>query len=310
LVVVSHGRSNPTAGMSWLGENLASKGYVVAAIRHQDPPITDRSGDPETWLRRPLDIAFVARSLQETLAAEGLVDPTRTALVGYSMGGYGALTCAGAVLEPEAPIVKRMPGDLLRPYARGGAKTDAVRVPNVRAVVAISPAGGAYTWGAEGLRGVTAPLLVIAGDRDKTVGYVNGARAVYEAATSARRYLLTYRYGAHNLGLAPVPETMRSNLWTVDWFEDPVWRKDRIVAINLHFITAFLDVYVRGDASRSAYIDGLVPDGSAGQWPAANKLPYAAYSPGAGDITVWKGFQRRYAEGLEFLTAAPDPRRD
>src|SRR6267154_377078 len=32
LVVVSHGYSNSPAAMTWLTENLASKGYVVAAI--------------------------------------------------------------------------------------------------------------------------------------------------------------------------------------------------------------------------------------------------------------------------------------
>jgi hypothetical protein len=33
LVIVSHGYSNATVALSWLTENLASKGYVVAAIR-------------------------------------------------------------------------------------------------------------------------------------------------------------------------------------------------------------------------------------------------------------------------------------
>ena len=69
LVVVSHGYSNCTVAMTWLTENLASKGYVVAAIRHEDPPITDRSRFDELLLRRPLDIAFVTESLQKTLAS-------------------------------------------------------------------------------------------------------------------------------------------------------------------------------------------------------------------------------------------------
>ena len=56
--------------LNWLTENLASKGYVVAAIRHRDPPITERSRFAEPLLRRPLDIAFVAQSLQGELAAE------------------------------------------------------------------------------------------------------------------------------------------------------------------------------------------------------------------------------------------------
>jgi predicted dienelactone hydrolase len=37
LVIISHGYSNNPAVMTWLTENLASKGYVVAAIHHRDP---------------------------------------------------------------------------------------------------------------------------------------------------------------------------------------------------------------------------------------------------------------------------------
>ena len=87
-----------------------------------------------------------------------------------------------------------------------------------------------------------------------------------------------------------------------DWFEDPVWRKERLVGINLHFITAFLDRYVKGDASRGPYIDGLVVESSEGEWPTAPKdTPWGAYSPGGDGITLWKGFQRRHAEGLSLM---------
>ncbi len=308
LVVVSHGYGNATPGLSWLTENLASKGYVVAAIRHEDPPYGDAAGFPGPVLRRPLDIGFVARSLQESLGKEGLVDPARTALVGYSMGGYGVLTSAGAALDPSGPLMHIVPGGLLLPYARGGAGRDAILVKGLKAVVAISPGGGtSRAWGQDGLAEISAPLLLIAGDADRTVDYASGARAFFDAATGAQRYLLTYHHGGHNLGLAPVPEAMHGRLWDLDWFEDPVWRKDRIVAINLHFITAFLDRYVQGDASRAAYLDGLEVESSAGTWPAERGARYDAVSPGTDGITLWKGFQRRHAEGLQLLARPPEP---
>src|SRR5262249_27360100 len=81
LVVISHGYSNTPAAMTWLSENLASKGYVVAAIRHEDPPITDRSKFAQLLVRRPLDIAFVTQTLRSILAREHLVDPARVALI-------------------------------------------------------------------------------------------------------------------------------------------------------------------------------------------------------------------------------------
>ena len=278
----------------------------MAAIRHADPPITDRSKFAEPLLRRPLDIAFVTKTLQRRLADAGQVDPTRTALIGYSMGGYGVLTVGGGELDPASPVAQLIPGGLLVPHARGGPSIDSVRAPDVTAIVAISPAGGSLkAWGTDGLRAITAPLLLISGDRDGTVDYATGARAFFDLATSSPRYLLTFRGAGHRIGLGPAPDEMRHHLWDQDWFEDPVWRSERIVGINLHMITAFLDRYVKDDASRAPYLDGLVRESSAGVWPASAHGAYSAYSPGADGITVWKGFQRGHAEGLELLHEVP-----
>jgi predicted dienelactone hydrolase len=307
LVVVSHGYGNATVGMSWLTENLASKGYVVAAIRHEDSYLNP-AGFPAAVLRRPLDIAYVTGELQRSLGKSGNVDPTRVALVGYSMGGYGALTAGGATLDPGSPLMGMVPGGVLAPYARGGATRDAMLAPNVKAVVAISPAGGAFAaWGTAGLRDITAPLLLIAGDRDQTVDYASGARTFFNAAGHADRYLLTFHNGGHALGLGAAPPEMKVSLWDEDWFEDPVWRKERLIGIQLHFISAFLDRYVKGDASRAAYLDGLVVESSTGTWPSppAN-TPWGAYSPGGEGVTLWKGFQRRHAEGLSLMHQSPE----
>jgi predicted dienelactone hydrolase len=307
LVVVSHGYSNVPAAMTWLTENLASKGYVVAAIRHEDPPITDKAKFAQPLLRRPLDVAYVTEALKGILAREHLIDPSRVALVGYSMGGYGVLTAAGATLDPNSPIMTMVPGALLNRYARGGSKSGALVVKGLRAVVAISPAGGGTlaAWGAEGLRGINTPLLLIAGSLDHRVGYTNGARMIFDSAINAERYLLTLKEAGHSIGLNPAPDAMRAKLWDQDWFEDPVWRAERVNAVNAHFITAFLDRYVRGEVSRDSYLNVPVPDADAGTWPATDASPYAAFSSGANGNSVWKGFQRSHAVGLELQKAGP-----
>ena len=132
-----------------------------------------------------------------------------------------------------------------------------------------------------------------------------GALAFLDQATRANRYLLTYYEGGHALGLGPAPAEMRQSLWNQDWFEDAVWRKERLIGINLHFITAFLDRYVKDDASRSAYLDGLVEESSQGAWEAPAQTPWGAYSPGGEGVTLWKGFQRRHAEGLSLMHETP-----
>jgi predicted dienelactone hydrolase len=307
LVIVSHGYGNVPVAMSWITENLASKGYVVAAIRHEDLYFNP-AGFPNAALRRPLDIAFVTRELQRTMGgAQGSIDPARVALVGYSMGGYGVLAAGGATLDPAGGLVSRTPNGLLAPYARGGALSSSLVAPDVRAIVAFAPAGGAFgAFGATGVADIKAPLLLVAGDHDLTVDYATGARAYFDQAINANRYLLTFLQGGHALGLGSAPPEMRDDLWNQDWFEDPVWRKERLMAISLHFMTAFLDRYVKGDASRASYIDGLVVESGKGTWDAPQGTPWSARSPG-GDVTLWKGFQRRHATGMTLMHAAPAP---
>lgn len=305
LVIVSHGYGNVPVAMSWITENLASKGYVVAAIRHEDLYFNP-AGFPNAALRRPLDIAFVTRELQRTMGgAQGSIDPTRVALVGYSMGGYGVLAAGGATLDPAGGLVSRTPNGLLAPYARGGALSSSLVAPDVKAIVAFAPAGGAFgAFGAAGIADIKAPLLLVAGDHDLTVDYTTGARAYFDQAINSNRYLLTFLQGGHALGLGSAPPEMRDDLWNQDWFEDPVWRKERLMSISLHFMTAFLDRYVKGDASRASYIDGLVVESDKGTWDAPQGTPWSARSPG-GEVTLWKGFQRRHATGMTLMHAAP-----
>ena len=112
------------------------------------------------------------------------------------------------------------------------------------------------------------------------------------------RYLLTYRMAGHSIALNPVPREMRGSLWDIDWFEDPVWRQDRINAINLHFITAFLAVNLRGEGDKLAYLDVPVETSDEGAWAAPAGTAWGAYSPGGAGVTLWKGFQRRHAQGM------------
>jgi predicted dienelactone hydrolase len=310
LVIMSHGYSGTPVAMSWLAENLASKGYVVAAPHHEDPPITDPGGFAQPFFLRPLDIAFVAHTLQGRARAHdalfgALIDPNRVALAGYSMGGYGVLTVAGAAVSPSATAL--VPGGYFKPYSQGGAKVDALRIDGLKAVVAISPAGGGSfrAWGAEGLAQLLTPTLLIVGDQDKLVGYSPGVKSIFEGAVNAPRSMLVFENGAHSIGMNGAPDTMQQKLWDLDWFEDPVWRKGRVIGVNLHMITAFLDLNVKGDKSRAAYLD-LLPQSNQGVWPTpAAGAPYGGFSPGGDGITVWKGFQRVHSAGLEFYHLEP-----
>lgn len=305
LVILAHGYGNTPETLNWLGENLASKGYVVVAPAFADPPISIRTAAVRAGpiARRPLDIAFVAGEAQRRARAGdawlNAADPERTALIGYSMGGYGVLSTAGAPLNPALASLSR---GILGPYAAGGAAEPGLRVAGVKAVVALAPAcvfGDLPIWQAPGVGAVTAPLLLIAGSEDHVVGY-DRVRALFDAPAPGPRALLTFREAGHAIGLVGAPAAMRRRYWDLDWFEDSVWRKDRLLAIETHFITAFLDRYVKGEDAKAGYLEQLAADSNSGRWPSAPVGRVSAYSPGPPAASVWKGFQPSRALGMNF----------
>ena len=311
LVILAHGYSNTPEVLSWLGDNLASKGYVVVAPAFRDPSINIRTAAAAAGplARRPLDIAFAATEAQRRARAGqaifAIADADRTAVIGYSMGGYGALAVAGAPLDPGLAGATR---GVLAPYVAGGARAGELKVANLKAVVAIAPPRalrGASMWGGPGVAAITAPTLFIVGSQDHVVGYDPGVRTLFADEVHAPRYLLTFREAGHSIALIGAPPEMRGSFWDKDWFEDAVWRKDRLMAVEAHFITAFLDRYLKGDRAKAAYIDGLVPNSNDGAWAGAPPGRYAGYSPGPPAATLWKGFQPNKASGmsLEFKPA-------
>lgn len=304
LVVASVGYGGDSASWAWLGENLASKGYVLAAVRRPEPYTP--SGFAAAALHRVLDTPYVVAQLQEVLGAEHLIDPARIGLIGHSTGGVGVLAGSGAALDPAGAAVRFVPP--LAAYARGGSARDRLKIAGLRATVAMAPYDNAQlsVWGKDGLADVSTPLLLIHGDRDRTVDYHTGGLNVFRKATGAHRYLLTIHDAGHALNGGPVPATADQNLWDRDWFQDPVWRKERLNGVCAHFITAFFDRYLKDDESRAPYLDVKVEEGSDGLWDAAPDVAYGAYSPGTGDITLWKGFPRKYATGLKLERAEPE----
>jgi predicted dienelactone hydrolase len=288
----------------------------VAAPAHRDPPFNQPLALAPALLHRPLDQALVASELQRRARTgeapwRGLVDPERVALIGYSMGGYGALRAAGATFNPEGAPAAYVPGRLLAPHVRGGAQAgEGPLIQGLKAAVLIAPWGGQSTFRAfapDDLKRVTVPLLFLAGDRDDISGYEDGIRTLFNGAVSAPRRMLLFENGGHTIGTGPAPEAARGRLVTEAFFEDPVWRKDRVLGVSLHFVTAFLDLHVKGDASKAAYLDLATERSAEGVWPAVPGADEAAFSAGQPGVTVWRGFQRRWAEGLRLLRAEPSP---
>lgn len=292
LVVVSHGYVGSRYLMTYLTENLASKGYVVAAIDHTDSTFKDADAFESTLLNRAKDIRFVmdamggleARDGQNDLA--GIVDANNIGLVGYSMGGFGVLNVAGAGYSDGLT-------GFFAGMTQGNTSIAALAASNadykenrddkrIKAVIAFAPWGMERgVWDAEGLKGLETPTFFVAGSQDDISGYEKGIKAIYEGAVNADRYLLTYENARHNVAPNPPPkESLAPGLHIDEYYRyaDSTWDQRKINNINQHFATAFLGTHLK-NKDYSKYLD-IPEDSNAKDWP---------------------GFKPRSSTGMELL---------
>jgi predicted dienelactone hydrolase len=305
LVILSHGYPGNRYLLSHLGENLASKGFVVASIDHPDSTYDDQTGFASTLYNRPYDQLFVLNELDRLSRIgsgsflAGLVDASRTAIIGYSMGGYGLLNVLGAGYTDASVTARDAPPDrLLFERAASNPAYPRRADPRIKAAIALAPWGlPAGYWDTDGLKAVTTPVLFVAGSADDVSGYDKGTRAMFLGTTQADRYLLTFLSGSHNVA-APIPapaeayaysETLK--LFPFMHYADPVWDSVRSNNILQHFATAFLSIHLKGEHEMQGFLD-LVPRGIDGVYSVERD---GRRKP---DYTYWKGFKPRTAAGL------------
>ena len=315
LVIFSHGFTNWATYTAYLCETLASRGYVVASIDHDDIPYKEDSGPGISFLdtasSRARDQRAVARQLRDwasdpAFGLSGTYDPDNLALMGYSMGGFGALESAGAGYDANSPLFHLLP----KPSFEGLFEADAKPIPGLKAVVLLAPWGGQpanRAWTMDALAAIKSPVLLIDGDHDDVAGYQEGVHWIFDNLKSSDRRLLVFENARHNIVGADAPAASFGTLSKIQSFDEPVWRKDRIRAIDAHFIVAFLGRNLRNDASMDAYLNPPTPHSSDGTWtPARGQNGGSEYAGhDAASANYWKGFQRRWALGLELEHAKP-----
>jgi predicted dienelactone hydrolase len=291
LIIVSHGYVGSRFLLTYLTENLASKGYIVVAIDHTDATFRDAAGFPSTLLNRSKDVLFILNQMAELAKSKSksflsnILDVENTGLIGYSMGGYGVLNVAGAgYSEAGAKLFTQFSGGSKALEERLGSNEAYKKSidPRVKVVVAFAPWGMERNfWDAESMKGLKTPTLFIAGSQDDISGYEKGIKAIYKGVINADRYLLTYMNARHNIAPnPPPPESLKPGLHIDEYYRyaEPSWNERRINNINQHFVTAFLGIHLK-------------------------KKDYAKYfdvKENSNEKT-WTGFKPRSSTGLELL---------
>lgn len=299
VVLISHGYGGWATGFSWLAENLASKGYVVISIDHRDLAATNPEQQSASFALTVMTRSADQRYLMDALASHrmpqwlnDLADADRIALIGYSMGGFGALATAGARYDRSGALATALQGNIPETGAAPAA---------LKALVLFAPWGGAEplrAWQAHSLAEVTVPVLVLVGREDDIATYSGGVDWIFDALVGSERLMIIYDAARHNIAANAVPAALAGSFDYRERLDEPVWRKDRLNTINAHFITALLDSKLKDRSSAAEYLRLPTARAEDGIWPlepgsAAGAARATTVQPG-----YWSGFQRRWAVGM------------
>ena len=201
LIVLSHGTGATSLMMAWLGTELASHGYIAAAVNH--PGNNGTEGYTVEgfllWWERAADLSNVVDHMLADPTFGGRIDPKRIGAAGFSLGGYTMIEIAGGITQPslywdfcKSPQADGMcvpPLEFPDLGAKGEALAksdtrfqaalahagDSYRDPRIRAVFAIAPAlGPGFKPGS--LDKISIPVEIVAGADDSVVPVGSSAK--------------------------------------------------------------------------------------------------------------------------------------
>jgi predicted dienelactone hydrolase len=188
LVVYSHGFTSSWAGGAYLGQHLASLGYVVVSVNY---PLThfDAPGGPNVMdvVNQPADISFMIDSLLADSASaghvlEGMVDGSRVGVTGISLGG---MTSTLVAFHPD-----------MRDARIGGS---------------LSIAGPTSFLTERFFTFAEVPFLMLAGDIDALVPYPTNAAPVPDKVPGSELVTIA---GASHTGFSGPASSLR-------WMDNP-----------------------------------------------------------------------------------------
>lgn len=301
LILLSHGFTGYRTQMFYLGEHLASHGYIVVGIDHTDSTNSeikkheDRpAGFASTLYNRARDQQFLLDYFTDQQSpVANIVDTDRAAIIGHSMGGFGAINTVGGcydfsydklkALGTPAPLVLVMPLVLNSCY--GGRE---IADPRWKAVQLFAPWGGEQdVHSAEAMKNISVPTFYFAGDQDNTSGYKTGIKKLFDQTGSEHNYMLLFENARHNIGPHPAPAASFATDFELGHYVDPTWDTETINRVIEHMSLAFLDCHVKSDAARCDYL----PKRQDSQQYTGALRQYR---------DPWIGFKHLWASGLEF----------
>ena len=104
LIVVSHGTGGAALQMMWLGQYLAARGFIVAAVNHHGNTGAEDKYQAQgfiLWWERARDLTVAIDKLLADSKFSNHIDSKRIGAAGFSLGGSTVISLAGGIFAIE-----------------------------------------------------------------------------------------------------------------------------------------------------------------------------------------------------------------
>lgn len=190
VVLLSHGTGGSVQGLSWLGTQLATKGFISIGVSHHGNTVAEPYL-PEgflCWWERARDLTVILDLLADKGPFADRLDMSNVFASGFSLGGYTVLLLAGAITNlqrfeewliargevgggpREFPdIAGHIPVLSARsePFRRSMKRhSQSYLDPRVKAVMAFAPAPPVRSFERDSIARIRIPTSIIVGQND------------------------------------------------------------------------------------------------------------------------------------------------
>lgn len=270
LILISHGAAGDRANFAYLGSHLASYGFAVAVLEHPGDNsklfqqffsgVSD-SPQPIELINRPLETKFVLDELARLEKTEpgwkGRLNTEQVGVIGHSIGGYTALTLAGAKINFEQAKNDCNDNQFLNlslfvqcDAARVTASDYRFQDDRIKAVLAINPLTSTI-FGESGLSGIKIPVMFIASGNDIFTPAVPEQIRPFTWLTTPNKYLVYLEKATHFSFTAANPE--RPNVMPIpaDFIgPDPALARPSLNALS----TVFFQTHLANQVAYQSYL--------------------------------------------------------
>lgn len=222
VVLLSHGTGGTASSLGWIAEALARIGHVVIGVNHHGNTASEpyRAEGFLCWWERPRDLSVAFDLLASEGAFADRLDTDHVACVGFSLGGYTALSLLGAITEThrfgewarsarleggprEFPDLADRVEPLLRDSAAFRSSWERQSVSywdrRMAAAIVLAPAPPVRALAPDSLAGILVPVTLMVGEADLEAPMNECARWLNERLPTSELHSLGHDVGHYTL---------------------------------------------------------------------------------------------------------------